>query len=242
MIANSTATVTSVSAIAISGEATATTVERSARRSSTNCMLDLWSAAVALGVGAAHQQSEFLTRDFCSYERHRQAAVEHDGDTVRDFVQFVEILADDQHRGAAGGKIDQGLTDDRCRAGVNAPGRLADDENTWLAQNLAADDELLQVAAGKADGFRIALCLTDVERLGRAIDVSECRLPVNETLLHHTARGVAGEQRILRQFHPWCGAVAKPLLRYESDAHAAALCYAERAGSIAVDDDGAFTV
>src|ERR1700683_869688 len=190
MIANSTATVTSVSAIAISGEATAPTVERSARRSSTNCMLDLWSATVALGVGAAHQQSEFLTRDFCCYERRRQAAVEHDGDTVRDFVQFVEILADDQHRGAARGKIDQGLADDRRRAGINAPGRLANDENTRLAQNLAPDDELLQGAAGKADGFRIALCLTDVERLGRASDGGERGLLVGGALLRPGVPGV----------------------------------------------------
>src|SRR5208282_5582464 len=82
MIANRTAKVTTVSATAISGEATAITVERSARRSSTNCMLCLSLVRRPLGVRAAHQQSELLARRFGRFERRRQPAVEHHRNAV----------------------------------------------------------------------------------------------------------------------------------------------------------------
>jgi hypothetical protein len=49
---------------AISGEATAISVERLARRSSTNCALCLSLLRQPLGVRAAHQQSELLARRF----------------------------------------------------------------------------------------------------------------------------------------------------------------------------------
>ena len=63
---------------------------------------------------------------------------------------------------------------DRCSAwridgggaGIDAPGRLADDQHAGLAQDFAADDEFLQVAAGQADRFRVALGLAHVEGLG----------------------------------------------------------------------------
>ena len=59
---------------------------------------------------------------------------------------------------------------DGGRTGIDAPGRLADDQHGRLAQDLAADDEFLQVAAGKAGGFRIALGLAHVKGLGGAVD------------------------------------------------------------------------
>src|SRR5271168_3083724 len=96
----------SESAIAISGEATAMNAERSARFSSTNGMLCLLLGRLP-GVGAAHQQSELLTRRLRRVERRRQPAVEHHRNAVGDLGEFVEILADDQHRGAACGEIDQ---------------------------------------------------------------------------------------------------------------------------------------
>ena len=61
------------------------------------------------------------------------------------------------------GEIDQRLANDRGGAGIDAPGRLADDENAGLAQDFAADDEFLQIAAGEADRLRIALGLAHVE-------------------------------------------------------------------------------
>ena len=48
---------------------------------------------------------------------------------------------------AAAGKVDDRLADGRRGARVDAPGRLADDQRLGALQNLAAHDELLQVAA-----------------------------------------------------------------------------------------------
>src|SRR5579862_174559 len=239
MIVNRMATVTSVSAMAISGEATATAAERSARRSSINGMLDLWPVQGSRGIGSAHQQSKLFARNLCGCDWRRQATVEHNSDAVRDFFKFVEILADDQHRRAAPGKIDQGLADDRSRAGIDAPGRLADDKNPRLAKYLATNDEFLQVAAREADRLRIAFGLAHIERIGRAIDVSKRRLLVDETPLHHAAGGVAGQQGVFRQLHTGRGAMAKPLLRHVGGAHAAAFGHAENTGRVSVDHDRA---
>jgi len=41
-------------------------------------------------------------------------------DAVGNLGKFIEILADDQHRGATGGKIDQRLANSCRRAGVDA--------------------------------------------------------------------------------------------------------------------------
>ena len=96
-------------------------------------------------------------------ERLRQAAVKHHRDAVGDLGKFVEVLADHQHGGAAAGKIEQRLADDGGGAGIDAPGRLADHQHAGFAQDFAADDEFLQIAAGQADRFRIALGLAHVE-------------------------------------------------------------------------------
>ena len=53
------------------------------------------------------------------------------------------------------------------------PGWLADNEHAGLVQDFAADHEFLQIAAGEAHGFRIALGLAHVESLGGAVDVRE---------------------------------------------------------------------
>src|SRR5579862_4148385 len=97
-IANSTAIVTSVNAIAI-------IAERSARFSSTNCIAHLLGAGATLDAGAAHEQAEHLARCVRRAERCRQPAVEHHGDAVGNLGKLVEILADDQHGGAAAGKV-----------------------------------------------------------------------------------------------------------------------------------------
>src|SRR2546421_9931280 len=118
MSSNNTPTVTSVSAIAISGEAMAMSAERSARRSSTNCMLRLLPAVARSG-GAAHEQAQRFPRRFRGAQRLRKLAAKHDRDAVGDLFDFVEVLADDQHRGAAAGEIDQRLADGRRRAGID---------------------------------------------------------------------------------------------------------------------------
>src|SRR5215468_5197083 len=111
--ANNMAIVTSVSAIAMRGDATAAAAERSARRSSTNRMTQVLSvplcavAGLALGCTAAHQQAERFAGRGSGVDRLRKPAVENHRDAVGDLFKFVEILADHQHSGAPYCEIDQ---------------------------------------------------------------------------------------------------------------------------------------
>src|SRR5436305_1520771 len=79
----------------------------------------------------------------------------NDGDAVGDLEDLVEILADHQDCRSAAGKIDQRLADSRRGTGIDAPGRLVDDQNRRRAVKLAADDEFLQIAARQSAGFGI---------------------------------------------------------------------------------------
>jgi hypothetical protein len=65
--------------------------------------------------------------------------------------QFVEILRDHHHRRPRrrGRRV---LPDRGGGAGIDAPGRLGDDEHGRLLSDLAADDEFLQVAARERAG------------------------------------------------------------------------------------------
>ena len=53
----------------------------------------------------------------------------------------------------------------RGGAGIHAPGRLVDDDQLRLADDLAADHEFLQVAAGELARLRIAFRRAHVEAL-----------------------------------------------------------------------------
>src|SRR3984893_8363540 len=158
--------VTIVKPIAISGETSAIVFDRSARFSSTNCMRRFLLVQTA----AAHQQAKLLPAGLRGLERLRKMAMKHHRDPVGDFGELVEVLTGDEHGCARGGEIEQRLTDNGGRACVDAPGRLADDEHGRISEDLAADDELLQIAARQARGFRIALGLAYVEGLGGAVD------------------------------------------------------------------------
>ena len=72
----------------------------------------------------------------------------------------------------------------------------------------------------RLDGFRIALGLAHVEGLGGAIDGASVAGLLMKPSLDHAARGVAGEQRVLGQFHARRGAMAEPFLGDEGRAQA----------------------
>src|SRR5260221_2171368 len=114
--------VTIVKPIAISGETSAIVFDRSARFSSTSCM----GRFLLLQTASAHQQAELLAVGVCGGERFREVAMEHHGNPVGDFGEFIEVLACHQHGGASRGEIEQGLPDDCGSTGVDAPSRLAD--------------------------------------------------------------------------------------------------------------------
>src|SRR5271169_6282275 len=135
--------VTSVSAMAITGEATAIKAERSERFSSTSRMGSLRDDRFLPGARAPHQKAEPFARRFGRTERRRQPAMEHDGDAVGNLGKLVEILADHQHRRPTGGEIDQSLADGGRRAGIDTPGWLTRDQHAGLAEDFPADYEFL---------------------------------------------------------------------------------------------------
>src|ERR1700760_1829674 len=120
--------------------------------------------------------------------------MKHHRDAVGDFGQLVEVLARYQHRGSAGGKIEQRLPDHGGRTGIDAPGRLAHHQHGRIAQDLAADHEFLQIAAGEGGCFRIALGLADIEGLGGAVDGRQRRGGIDKAVPDHVAGGMARQQ------------------------------------------------
>src|ERR1700730_15333263 len=124
-MANRMLMVTIVRPIAISGETSAIVFDRSARFSSTSCMRRFLLVQPA----AAHQQAKLLPAGLRGLERLRKMAMKHHRDPVGDLGELVEVLTGNEHGCARGGEIEQRLTDNGGCAGVDAPRRLAGDED-----------------------------------------------------------------------------------------------------------------
>ena len=100
--------------------------------------------------------------------RRRDAALGDHDQPVADLEQLVEFLADDQQRAAGVAQREQFAADQRRGADIDAPGRLRDDQQLRLRVDLAADDELLQVAARQALRRRAGAAGLDLEALDDA--------------------------------------------------------------------------
>src|SRR3954466_9181517 len=106
---------------------------------------------------AHHGEPDLVARPGQGGASFAQLAPMDTGDAVGDLEDLVEVLADDEHGRALVGEIDEGLPDERRRAGVDAPARLVDDEQRGLADDLPADHEFLEVAAGELARVGVAL-------------------------------------------------------------------------------------
>src|SRR6185369_17225099 len=210
---NSTVPMTTVIASAISGDATDIAREGSARASS-------FSMARLRRPQAAHPLADALDRRFARRDARRDAAARDHQQPIADLEQLVELLADDEHRAAGVAQREQLAPDLRRGADVDAPGRLRDDEQLRLGVDLAADDELLQVAAREALRRRARAACLDVEALDQG---SRERLDVADPQPAARAdRTRAREQRVLRQRQRRHGTAAEPLLGDEVQPVAAA--------------------
>ena len=121
-------------------------------------------------------------------------------------------------------------------AGIDAPGRLVDDQHRRLAVKLAADDEFLQIAAGKRARFGIGLALAHIvvaaiTRAATSLAAARSRKPLRTS---PAVRGMAGQHDVLGQRESRNGAMTQPLLGHKGGAQLAALGHAEPAGGLAV--------
>ena len=211
-------------------------VERSERRSSTSRMarppLDVSCApAISRPIFSSVISAAGWASDSWPREMH--------GDAVGDLEDLVEILADDQHRRAGAGEIDQRLADRRRGAGIDAPGRLVDDQHGGLAIEFAADDEFLQIAAGQRARFRIGLALAHVEvLLDPLADVAAPRRSRGTRLRTSPA---SAEWRVSTTFsderEARHRAMTQAFLGHEGGAELAPLGDADMAAGRAIDDD-----
>jgi hypothetical protein len=112
---------------------------------------------------ARHPFADLLDRRLRRRDARRDPSLGDDDQPVADLEQLLELLADDKHGTAVVAQLQQRAADLRRGADVDAPGRLRDDQQLRVGVDLAADDELLQVAAGQALGDRVRSTGLDVE-------------------------------------------------------------------------------
>ncbi len=159
------------------------------------------------------------------------------GEVVADAEELVEVLADDDKRRPARRQIENGLVDRGPGQRVHAPGWLVDDQHARLAQDLAADHELLKVATREGASRRIRRTDPHVEGLDHA--PRQCfRDPrQQETATAHPAGRVARQHEIVAEREARDGGVAVALFRHEGGATAAAGRDPGAADVLAVDAD-----
>src|SRR5690349_10654818 len=157
------APVTTVRATARSGDSRAISREGSARLSRMSCIAASFPFRAVANAG--HEQADALAAEGANGPCRREPAAREHGGTIGNFEDLVEILTDDQDCRAASGKVDELLPDARGGGGIDAGGRLIDDQDGRPSVELAADDEFLQIAARQRPCRRVALALLDAEQL-----------------------------------------------------------------------------
>ena len=109
-------------------------------------------------------------------------AVKHHGNPVRERQDFVKFHADQQDRFARVTQGDNLLVDEFNRANINSARRLADQQNIGVVLNIAGQNDLLLVAAGKALGIQARIGGADVKPFHLADGVVE-----HSRLIHQAA-------------------------------------------------------
>src|SRR5829696_4308837 len=191
----------------------------------------------ALAGDAHHLEPDLVARPRGRRPRRPELAAADHRDAVGDLEQLVEILADDEDAGALDRKIDQRLPDEPRRAGIDPPSRLIDDEDGRAADDLAADDEFLQVAARELAGLRIAPRPAHVEARDDPLRQAPRRSKSDDAAAGDLARRVMGEDRVLAQAVRRHRGMAEPLLGHEGGAEAPAGVDAVPPAGAAADRD-----
>src|SRR5262249_32210003 len=128
----------SVSAAASSGVANSSQRAVSVRASSLSRM------GRDIGVEEpAHPLPKTLAPRLFRGDEGREPAAADGGDAIGDREQLIEILGDDENRGALVAQSDERTVDRGGGADVDAPGRVRRGQQFRVLQHLTAEDELL---------------------------------------------------------------------------------------------------
>src|SRR5256885_2861199 len=165
---NNTTPTTTVSPSASTGDAMDMSRLGAGRTSSFN-MVDLLRRGGACGLGPVpeprHPFPDLLDGRLRRGDARRYPPLRDDDHAVADLEELVELFADHQHGAAGIAQLQQLAADLSGGADVDAPRRLRDDQQLRIRVDLAADDELLQVAARQALRGRRRAARLDVEAL-----------------------------------------------------------------------------
>ena len=167
---------------------------------------------------AGHHEADRLRIRVGDRLRFGKPALGDDRDPIADLEQLVQLLGDDEHRDALIAQVQQRLPDLRA-APASTPTSAARRSALRLLPDLAADDVLLQVAAGG--------CAQPPAAAG--LDAERCDRRARSRRRRRAARNrcatmppcVRREQRILRERHVGHRAATEPILGHEGEAELA---------------------
>ncbi len=124
-------------------------------------------------------------------------------------------------------------------SGIDAPGGLGDDQQARLLQDLAADDEFLQIAARQGAGLTAVATGRDAETFddlfGGAPGLAEAHQPAP----HQAAAAIARQQGVVGQGHLGHRAAPQAFLGHEGQSKATAGAGAHVTGGLTTDADHA---
>ena len=169
----------------------------------------------------AHPQTNLIDTGITNGFHRRQPTLGHHCQAVTNLEQLLDLLRDNQHRGTRVTQVDQALADKGGSADVDAPGRLRNHQHIGRQQDLAANDEFLQVAPGQRVRRVFRAAALDVELLYTAPGERADPVEPNQSAPQHVV-GVGGQQCVLDQRHLWYRAPPEALFGDEAEAVAAA--------------------
>ena len=168
--------------------------------------------------GAGHGGTEVLGGDPVGVELAGQLAAQDHADRVREADELLEVGGDQQHSEALAPGLAHEVPDARLRADVDAAGRVRCHQHLGVVAHLAADDELLLVAARERAGGHVDRRGAHVVLLDDALGVGLGSSGVDELASDVGVLRLVPEDAVLPQRRLEEEGVAVPVLGDVADA------------------------
>ncbi|GDY63289.1 hypothetical protein SAV14893_026820 [Streptomyces avermitilis] len=191
------------------------------------------------GGGAGHGRAQLFGRDGGGIGVGDQPAVVDHPEGVREADQLVQVGRDEQDGQALAAGLADLVPDRGLRADVHTAGGVGGDQEARVVAHLAADDQLLLVAAGQGGGGDVDARGTDVVLLDDPARVVLGALDVEPEALRVGPLGDVAEDAVLPERGLQEQAVAVAVLGDVTDALLAALAGGPRRDVLAQEADRA---